>query len=309
MSNRTKGLILAAIAAISYGLNPLFALPMYADGMSVESVLFCRYLLSAALIGVIMLLKKESFTLKSKEIIPLLIMGTFLTFASYFLFLSYNHMDVGIASSLRFVYPVLVAVINALFFKERVSFITIFSIALCCFGIAFLYRGEGGITLNTLGVMFVFISSLSYALYIVGVNRPSAKNISALKLTFYALLLGSVFFAAKLNLLAELQLPSNLPTWLNTVGISIFSTVISFVALSMAVHYIGSTSTSILGTLEPITAVFIGVAIFSENLTVRICIGIVLIIFAVSLIVLKKPILNSIQTYKNRKNESVNNAN
>lgn len=101
----------------------------------------------------------------------------------------FHYMDAGIASTLLFVYPVMVAVIMAIFFRERISLVTVLSISLALCGIALLYRGEGGAVLNTAGVVLVMASSLSYALYIVVVNRASL-NMSSVKLTFYVLLFG-----------------------------------------------------------------------------------------------------------------------
>ena len=94
-------------------------------------------------------------------------------------------MDAGIASTILFVYPVLVAIIMAVVFKEKVSPVTMFSIALAFVGISLLCKSPGGQTLSLVGITFVFLSSLSYAIYIVGVNRSSLKDMPIAKLTFY----------------------------------------------------------------------------------------------------------------------------
>ena len=47
---KSRGCVLGAVAAASYGLNPLFTLPLYGAGMGVDSVLFYRYLLAAAML-------------------------------------------------------------------------------------------------------------------------------------------------------------------------------------------------------------------------------------------------------------------
>ncbi len=71
----------------------------------------------------------------------------------------------------------------------------------------------------------------------------------------------------------------------NLIALAIFPTAISFLCTTQAVQYIGSTPTAILGALEPVTAVFFGVTIFGESLTLRLCCGIVLIILAVTFII------------------------
>src|SRR3712207_1741423 len=92
MNNRTKGFIYGAIAAASYGMNPLFTLPLYAAGMSVDSVLFYRYLLAAIVLAILMKIQHQPFAIKKNDIPPLLIMGFLFSFSSLFLFISYKHM-------------------------------------------------------------------------------------------------------------------------------------------------------------------------------------------------------------------------
>ena len=196
-------------------------------------------------------------------------------------------MDAGIASTLLFVYPIMVAVIMSLFFKERISPVTMFSIILALSGIALLYRGGTGAGLNGLGVSLVMIASLTYALYIVVINQSSIK-LSSIKLTFYVLLFCMVaivfhsFFDGS-NYLQPLTTPR---MWLFAIMLALVPTVISLVTMTMAVHAIGSTP--IMGALEPLTAVIIGVTVFGEIFTLRLGIGIFMILVAVILIVAAK---------------------
>ena len=153
LDTRFKGFAYGAIAAASYGLNPLFTLPLYSAGMDPDSVLFYRYGIAVVMLFALMLVQRQSFALRKAEILPLVMMGIMFSFSSLTLFMSYNYMDAGIASTILFAYPVLVAVIMAVFFKERLSFVTMFSIALAFTGILMLYRGEGGQTLSLPGVV------------------------------------------------------------------------------------------------------------------------------------------------------------
>lgn len=148
INNKTKGFLLGAIAAASYGMNPLFTLPLYSAGMSVDSVLFYRYALAIVVLGIMMKMQKQSFAIKKADVLPLCIMGLLFSFSSLFLFMSYNYMDAGIASTILFVYPVLVAIIMAVVFKEKVSPVTMFSIALAFVGISLLCKSPGGQTLS-----------------------------------------------------------------------------------------------------------------------------------------------------------------
>lgn len=295
MNNRTKGFIYGAIAAASYGMNPLFALPLYKAGMSVDSVLFYRYVLAAVVLGILMKLQRQSFALQKADVLPLAIMGLLFSFSSLLLFSSYNYMDAGIASTILFVYPVMVAIIMALFFKEKISLITFFSIALALVGIGMLYQGEGGTTLSTIGILFVLLSSLSYAIYIVGVNRSSLKELPTVKLTFYAILFGLSIYIVRLNFGANLQMIPTPYLWGNAIALAVLPTAISLISITLAVHHIGSTSTAILGALEPVTALFFGILVFGERLTPRLVAGILLILTAVTLIIIGRPILAKIK--------------
>ena len=284
-NNKTKGFILGAIAAASYGMNPLFTLPLYSAGMSVDTVLFYRYSLAVIVLGIMMKFQKQSFAIKRVDVLPLCIMGLLFAFSSLFLFMSYNYMDAGIASTILFVYPVLVAIIMAVVFKEKVSPITMFSIALAFVGISMLCKSPGGQTLSLVGITFVFLSSLSYAIYIVGVNRSSLKDMPIAKLTFYVLLFGLSVYVVRLQFCTELQVIPTPMLWINAVSLAVFPTVISLVTMTKAIHYIGSTPTAILGALEPVTALFFGVLVFGEQLTPRIILGILMVITAVTLII------------------------
>ncbi|GCB35663.1 DMT family transporter [Bacteroides faecalis] len=291
MNNKTKGFIYGAIAAASYGMNPLFALPLYGAGMSVDTVLFYRYLLAAIVLGILIKVQGESFALQKKNILPLFIMGLLFSFSSLLLFMSYNYMDAGIASTILFVYPVMVAIIMGAFFKEKISAITIFSILLVLSGITLLYQGDGNKPLSTIGIILVLLSSLSYAIYIVGVNRSSLKNLPTTKLTFYAILFGLSIYIIRLHFCTELQMIPSGWLWADVIALAILPTAISLVCTALAIHYIGSTPTAILGALEPVTALFFGVLLFHEQLTPRLMTGVLMIITAVTLIILGKTLI------------------
>lgn len=289
-AEKTRGYVLGAVAAASYGLNPLFALPLYGAGMDVDSVLFHRYLLAVVLSGGLMLLRGHTFALRRRDILPLAVMGLLFSFSSLCLFASYNRMDAGIASTLLFLYPVLVALIMASCFHERITPSAVVSIALACGGIALLYKGGDGATLSLSGVALVFLSSLFYAVYIVGVNRSSLRDLPVEKLTFYSLLFGLAVYVVRLRGCAGLHPVPAPRLWINAVSLALFPTIVSLVTMAGAIRRIGSTPTAILGALEPVTALFFGVLVFDERLTPRILTGVALILIAVTLIIAGKPL-------------------
>ena len=285
MNAKAKGYILGSIAAASYGMNPLFALPLYKAGMDPDSVLFFRYLFAIPLLGIMIKARGRSFKIQRKETFPLIIMGLLVALSSLTLFLSYNYMAAGIASTLLFVYPIMVALIMAMVFKEKLALQTIVCMLLALGGIGLLYKSEDGSTLSLIGTLLVFASSLPYAIYIVGINQTSLKNVATLKVTFYVLLFGLSLFVARLLYSGVLNTPDQWYLWANLLALAVFPTAISFLCTTGAIQYIGSTPTAILGALEPVTAIFFGIAVFGESLTVRESFGLVMIIVAVTFVI------------------------
>lgn len=285
MNQQVKGYMLACIAAATYGLNPLFALTLYADGMDSDSVLFFRYLLALPVIATMLKLRGHSFKMPIKQFSIIVVLGLLFAVSSLTLFLSYHYMAAGIASTILFVYPIMVAVIMGLFFHEHISKSTIVCILLAVSGIGLLYNGPSGVSLSLHGTILVLISALSYAIYIVGVNLDVLKRVATLKVTFWALASGLMIFATRLLIAGGITTPHTPLLWLNVIALAVFPTAISLVCTTRAIQYIGSTPTAILGALEPLTAIVIGVTVFDEPMTLRIFIGLALIITAVTIVV------------------------
>ncbi len=286
--SRVQGVFFGIAAAVTYGMNPLFALPLYSRGFTPDTVLICRYLPAALILAVWMAVRRESFALPGKEFLEACAAGLLFSASSLFLFMSYRKMDAGVASTLLFVYPVMVAFLMAGLYRERLTPGTWFSIALALGGIALLYRNAGGAPLDAIGILYVMLSSLSYAVYIVAVGKSALRNVPAVKLTFYVLVSGVVLYLVRIAMFGGFHFESTPVVWINVAGIAILPTVVSLVCTARAIGSAGATLTAILGALEPVTAVFFGVTVFHEKLTVRIVCGIVLILAAVVLIAAAK---------------------
>lgn len=287
MSTKVIGYLLGALAEISYGTNPLFALPLYQAGMDPDSVLFFRYLFAIPIIGVMLKVRGRGFAVRRAELPPLVMLGLLVAVSSLTLFESYNYMDVGIASTLLFVYPVIVALIMTLMFKERLTVQTVVSIGGALVGIALLSIGEGGMALSGTGTALVFSSALSYAIYLVAVNRSSIGAMPTLKVTFYMLTFGLSLFVVRLCIGDGLHVPplEGWYLWANLIALAVFPTAISFLCTTAAIKHIGSMPTAILGALEPATAVFFGMVVFGQQMLPREWCGFVLIILSVSVVV------------------------
>lgn len=296
MQRRTTGFLYGAVAAASYGTNPLFALPLYAAGIGVNSVLFYRYALAVAIYAIwLKCVKKMNLKITLQEGVLLAIMGIFFSLSSLTLFDAFRYIEAGVACTILFIYPVMVAIIMAIFFKEKVSKTVISSIVLITTGITLLYHGKEGTTLNLYGVILVLLSALLYSLYIVGVkNIKPIRHMNSAKMTFYVMLFGLFVYIFNLKFCTTLQPLTSPLEWLFVVAIALFPTIISIETINVAIKLIGSTRTAILGSLEPLTALFFGVTVFHEDLTLRIIFGVVAVLSGVILIVLRKQGVNRV---------------
>ncbi|MDD7304459.1 MAG: EamA family transporter [Bacteroidaceae bacterium] len=289
MSDKAKGFAAAVLAAMFYGTNPLGTLPMYADGVNSSTVLFYRYAFAVAMFAVLLLLRGQSLRIKWGHAIRLAMLGVFFSLSSITLYLSFHHMAAGIASTLLFVYPVMTAVLMAAFFHERITWRTACSILLALLGVALLYRGDDGGRLSMTGFTLVMVSSLVYSLYIVAVNQWKT-DIPPMKFTFWVLLFGWAAIVVY-SLLAGEPLALALPTtrsWLCALQLALMPTVLSLYFMTVGIKLIGSTPSAIMGALEPVTAVVIGLLLFGEHVSGRMLLGIALILGAVTLIILRK---------------------
>ena len=289
VTERSKGFLCGIIAAVTYGLNPLFAKPLYKAGLTPDNVLFYRYLF--ALIGLVLMVKlnRSSFVIRRKELPWLVLNGVVMFLSSLFLFLSYEVMDVGIASTLLFVYPVMVAVIMTLGFREKMSLIAVASIVIALSGVAALSCGDN---VSWCGILYVILSALAYAVYIVCVKVSPLKNMASDTLTMYCLAIGTVGFIVRQDFGCSIPLlPPTVLAWSCAILLALLPTMVSLYTTALAIRFVGATATGILGALEPLTGVVIGVLVFGEELTIRLGAGIVLILIGVLLLIQEKAIL------------------
>jgi drug/metabolite transporter (DMT)-like permease len=289
MNSTVKGYLSGIIAAVCYGTNPLGVLLLYREGINSNSAVFYRYVLAMLILGGMMLIQHKPFGITRKELGIVIVLGILFSASSLTLFLSFNYMDAGVASTMLFVYPVLVAVLMIIFFHEKPSIVTGLSICLALGGIMLLYHGDNGATLSLMGVMMVMLSSLTYAVYIILVNKSSLR-MSSIKLTFYITVIGTIAIGLFSIVMPgnHLQWLSSPSMWLYALILALLPTIISLVMMTIAIHEVGSTPAAIMGALEPVTAVIIGITIFGEAFTERLAIGIVMILSAVILIIIGK---------------------
>ncbi len=315
--NKFKGFLYGMTASATFGLLPLFTLPTMAEGMTTDSILCYRMLFASLLVAVLMMVRRvnfsvgvrelscsiqdkedkllRNFSVGVRELSWLVLLGFFYYGSATLLFQAYGSMSSGMATTLHFLYPVGVTLIMAVLFKQRPSPFTIIAIVLALSGVALLsLRGSGGEDGNAslVGILLVLLSGLSYAIYLVTVNNVRRiREMDNLKLTLYVLLSSAGFFLINASFNGGVQAIPSGAALVNLLLLAFLPTLVSNLSLVRAIKSIGSTLTSVLGAMEPLTAIVIGVVVFGETISGTMALGILLIIAAVTIIVLS-PLLD-----------------
>ena len=277
------GYVAGIVTGVTYGLNPLFAVPLMKQGVQVDTILFFRYFLAVIILGIWLMFRRENFRINLHQFRQLVILGLFFSMSSFSLFEAYNYIPSGIATTIVFLYPVLVALIMV-FLKVYPTWQVWISIAVTFLGVLFLSKGDGAQTIHWKGLVLSFASALSYAIFIVIVNRSkSVHQISNTMLTFYALLTGVIVFsihaaASRTPLLSGIH---GLGSWANLAGLAILPTIVSTATLAMSTRIIGATKASVLGVFEPVTAILVGAIAFGESITLNVVTGIFMTMAAI----------------------------
>ena len=281
MSDTLKGYLFALVSALTYGMIPLFMIPLKKlDFFSVDTALFYRFLIAAILIlGYLVFYQKESVKINLKEGFVLSILGLFYALSAEFLFIAYDFLSPGIASTIFFIYPIMVALILGIFFKEKITLATTISLFIVVVGVGVLSIKDNFV-INYIGLFVSLLGALMYALYMIIVNKTKI-NASAVKVSFYSMVFASLFFLVKTLVLGNSVAIPSLEISTHLALFSLITTALSVVSLVYAIKYIGSTPTAIMGAVEPVVAVMISVGLFDETLTLSLIAGVIIIISGV----------------------------
>ena len=290
MSAKVKGFMYGVATSVTFGLIPLFTLPLMQKGMASDSILFYRFITATAALALMMIVKKESFRVSWRDLAVIVLLAVFYTASSMFLLYGYEAMGAGVATTLHFTYPVFVTLLMFALFREKASWVTWTAVVLAIAGVAKLSLNGTELKLDPVGVGVVLLSAVGYASYIIAVNKSRVRDMHSRKLAFYVFVFTTLMFAVKNGLGGGAQPLPDAVSAVNVVLLAVAPTVISNITLLLAVRNIGGTLTSILGALEPVTAVCIGAMVFGEEFTLSEAVGITLILVAVVLVILNRSI-------------------
>ncbi len=280
------GYLAGIVSGITYGMNPLFGVPVINKGLDVNSLLFYRYGLASLLMLFFMLVAKKPIRITWKQFGLMAVLGALFTGCSITLFEAYKYIPSGIATSILYVYPIMVALIM-MAFGQFPTWKTWLSIFAGVAGAILLSLNGGGGFIDWRGIALVVASGLCYTLFIVIVNQSQAiKALPNLTLTFYCFLIGSVMLFALSGFGVNLNPVPDAVSWLNVLGLAVIPTAIATITLAASSKAVGATKTSILGILEPLTAIVIGTLVFHEAFTLNVAFGVALILFAILFMIL-----------------------
>lgn len=282
---RLSGVVYAILSSATFGLIPLFTVPLLARGVDSSTILCYRFLLASVVVAVVMLLTKRSFRLQRGQLWVVLLLSMLYALTAILLIQSYGYIPSGVATTIHFLYPLAVTLTMAWFFKTKTTVVTYVAVVISLVGVALLVWGSHSEGDFSRGVLLSLLSVVTYAAYIVGVMRSRASHIDSIVLTFYVLLFGAVLFFVYALATSGIGVIGRYSDWRDLAMLAIVSTVLSDYFLILAIKRIGSTMTSILGSMEPLTAVVVGVVYFGERFDTASVVGLLLIIIAVVLVI------------------------
>lgn len=280
------GIIYALLSSAAFGFMPIFAKIIYNNGSNTLTVLSLRFLLAALMLLIYFLIAKINFKVNKTQLLLLALIG-FLGYTStgLTLFYSYNYISVGLATTMHFIYPAIVIILNYFIYKEAFSRNKILALLVSVAGVYILIGIKAqGIRIG--GALLALSSGFTYAGCVMGMNNKEIRKLSNLVTVFYFSAFAGLSLFVFTLLSGKMYFPTNLQTTTSIVGISLISTIISIGLFVKALKIIGASSTSILGTFEPIVSIIMGILLFNEKLTATLIIGTTLIL--ASVIILSK---------------------
>lgn len=294
MDKQTLGLINGIISGISFGLIPLFSIPVIAAGMGNVSILVYRFFFgSLAMLGML-LLKKTDLRVSLSELCRIAILSLFYIGTALATLECYHYLSSGIATALVYTDPIWCAIIGLIFLGDRFSLKLTSSCLFATLGVMMMtgvFTEDG--TFSALGLFWGLLSGLSYALYLIFVPRLRLKRIPSLKLTFYVFFIGMLILAAYAILKeGNIEIVTNPTCWTNLILLGLIPTALSNICVTMSLRLVDSTIVAILGAFEPLTAMVIGILILGDSWSIMSLGGTFLILLAVAMLTILPKINN-----------------
>ena len=287
MDLRVKGTVYSILSAIIFGCNPLIARVVYANGGNAVVLAFYRMAVGVVL-GIVLhkLMEKNPVMVRPGTLVKLFICASGFAFTPILLFSSYNYLDSGMATTIHFVYPVLVILGCVIFYHETISHLKITCMILCTAGILLLYTPGGGV--SRFGIVLAFASGVTYAFYAVYLAKSGLQELETFQLMFWLNLFGAVYAGIATFAGGAFTMDFEPFGWMMVVLFGLCNSGIAVTLFQLGAKYIGPQKASLFSTFEPLTSVVIGITVYREAMTLRIVFGLVSILAAVVLLAVGK---------------------
>lgn len=278
-----KGYLFAILSAVIYGLMPLMASHIYADGVNAMTLVFLRNALALPVLAILAVCQQKTLKVPVKSLGGTAFLAAFgCCITPIMLFSSYHYIPSGTATTIHFIYPAAVVLIGILFLKKKAQLGTILSLLLCVGGIALFYKP--GADFHWGGAGLALASGITFAIYVVMLPVLRHEKVTGFLFTFYIALCSAVMMALVCLATGQLALPQSLAGWVWCTLFALGVTCGAVVLFQQGTFCIGPEKASILSTFEPITSVVVGVAFMGERIGFRDYVGILLVLAASVLI-------------------------
>ena len=278
--NKTKGFLCVIISAFIFGFTPILCKLTYSGGSNAIMLVFLRNTMSLPIMYILLKYKKISLKVSLKEFCKLFILSIFSTIlTALLLYISYNYISVGMATTIHYVYPILVALVLAIFFKEKITKIQIISLIISFIGVLMFF--DGGTSINFAGLFIALASGIAYGMALIYMDKSGLKDYPALLVTFYTCIFASIVLFIVTIISSKFTLSLSPTAWLYSFIVSILTSLIGISFMQIGVRNIGPTTTSILCMFEPITSVVMSIVLLNEPISFRNILACVLILIAV----------------------------
>lgn len=286
MNSQLRGVVNGIISGVSFGMIPLFSIPVIAAGMDNVSILVYRFLFGSAAMLAILLLRKTNMRVSLSELLRIVSLAIFYITTALATLECYKYLSSGIATALVYTDPIWCALIGLAFLGDKFSIKLTSSILLASLGVMMMtgvFSGDG--TFSMIGLLLGLASGLAYGIYLILVPRLKVKHIASLKLTFYVFFTGMwLLIAYSLMTNGGVEEVPDSSCWLDLALLGLIPTAISNICVTVSLKLIDSTIVAILGAFEPLTAMVVGVVILGEPLGFIGVVGGMLILVAVAIL-------------------------
>lgn len=283
---RLKGILYTILSGLLYGFAPVICGLTYAYGNNATTTAFFRGFFVLPILSVLMIKKKISFKISWNDFIKIAIVSLFgQVITTILLYGSIEYVGAGTSTTLHFLYPLVVTLICHYVYKDVLTKTHIIALTIALLGIA-MFLDLNDLTKLT-GVLMAIASSITFAVYLVGVEKLHLSKINDLKLTFYISLCMCVFTFIYGTFTNQLVLVQPLQSYFYLVLIAILAQLCAVTFLKKGIEILGSSLASLLSMFEPVTSVIFGVLLLNEELTLLKVIGCILILFSISLLIKK----------------------